>query len=168
MAGLLTNLAKVASGAPTPTRASKVAELASEVQEGLPASSFKTQRAGSVYTVNPDGTTSRLKSASLGHDDAGAKESSSRTVYVDKSAADVLGQMYAAGAPKGKETTVNVLPDGRVVMVQWMGKGPNGEPYGRRIERSFESQSLPAVGLHPLEFMDRSRHLGSAITEIQR
>jgi hypothetical protein len=147
-------------------RARRVAELAGEVRASTP-SRFRTERGGSVYAVHPDGTTTRTKAASLGHDDAGGKEQSVRTVYVDKQSADVLGQMYAAGAPAGKETTVNVDPDGTVVMVQWYGKGPNGEPYGRRIERKFTSQAAPAVGLHPLEFMGRSRHLGSPILDME-
>lgn len=165
MAGLLTNLAKAASGA-TPPR----------------ASSFTTERAGSAYAINPDGTTARTKAASQhhpDHQDAGQKQASRQTFYLSPEDAALASRAYAAGKSSfsGQPLTRLVVQDGRPVLMQMQferdapvpGSNLPGKPIRELgyMERAFQPADGPGVGLSPLEFFDDGFHLGSKIISIQ-
>jgi hypothetical protein len=145
------------------------------------ASSFTTERAGSSYVINPDGTTSRTKSASPGnpmHQDAGQKRTSTQTFYLSPEDAVLASRAYAAGnSPlSGQPLTRLVVRDSRPVLMRMQFERAPADPAsnlpGKPIkELGYSEQALqpaagPSVGLSPLEFFDDGFHLGSKIISL--
>jgi len=132
---------------------------------------FKTDRAGSEYIFS-NGTTTRKKAASNNplateHHDPGVKEVSKNTVFVSPDAAEAIGVMYTEPMvdADGSKKRATVVIDGDNVKVIWYaGRDKDGNLVKR--EKSFPFEKNPLVGLHPMEFMEKSKHLGSKITEV--
>jgi hypothetical protein len=120
-----------------------------EMPAGRPAGPSFTTAEGSTYTVHEDGSTSRNKAARAdpGHEgDAGPKERSSTTVYVDGDAA----ALSAAGLQGlGERGARVVLKDGKATLLTWndVQRKWGAAASGRDIPVSDK----PAVGLSPLE-----------------
>lgn len=163
-------------------RVRRAAALAGAPQVAQPTS-FVTERAGSLYQVSPDGTTTRTKAASPNHpmhQDAGAKSQSSSTYYLPAEAAVVAQAAYASGRSplSGKPLTRLVVEDGRPVLMRMTferestpaARGLPGRPIRELgyVATPLELAPGPAVGLSPLEFFeDGGFHLGSRITELR-
>lgn len=105
---------------------------------------FKTAK-GSIYTVNEDGGTTRIKAARSdpGHEgDSGLKEPSAKTVYLDPKAIQALAppinsRWRLVDMGDGTFSLATLRPDG-----QW-GVSPSA--------RNIKASTKPAVGLAPLE-----------------
>ena len=134
---------------------------AAKAPEAAPGTTFTTERGGSVYTVGENGITQRNKGASGGiHEgDVGVKEPSKRTVYVSPEWAEVLGRIYAQGSP---EAWSKMEMQGDQIIYSEGGTAPGRKSYLGAVPYTTE----PAVGLHPVEFMDKSQHIGSKITAV--
>lgn len=146
---------------------------------GEPSASltFTTERGGSIYTVNPDGGTTRVKGASndpvhLG--DVGPKPASKLTVYVDPDTAKLLGDTYLQGQYKpdfkikdGKllfedYKITRMEPTEEAIAANLPGKIKSVTP--RITELPFST--TPTVGLHPVEVGDGWKHVGSKINNV--
>lgn len=136
-----------------------------------------TTAKGSVYQVHDDGTTTRNKAArqDSGHEgDAGPKERTVRTVYVDADAAALSAAGLSNLGPRGARV---VLADGKASLLTWNeGKGRWG---AAASARDIPVHDQPAVGRHPLELWEHAddvpgrqafskMHAGNRITEIRR
>jgi hypothetical protein len=157
-----------------------------KVLDGLrppPSRTFVTERAGSQYVINDDGTTVRTKAATEwhpDHQDAGPKAASASTFYLQPDAASVASRGYASGRSpiSGQPLTRLVARDGKPVMLRMQfereppvpGSNLPGKPIRELgyAEVPIETAAGPEVGLSPLEFFeDGGFHLGSKITEIR-
>lgn len=137
----------------------------SEAPAVTPGVQFRTERGGSLYTVDENGRTSRVKGASGGvHEgDVGQKERSERTVYVDPETANKLGVIYAGGLEKQPNFTI--AENGDITLTSYAGRNADGSL--KPVVSKFKSSDAPAVGMHPVELLPgRKKHIGSAITEI--
>jgi hypothetical protein len=138
---------------------------------------FTTERGGSVYTVNPDGGTTRVKGASndpvhLG--DIGPKPASKLTVYVDPDTAKLLGDIYLQGQYKPDFK----IKDGKLLFKDY--KITRMEPTEEAIDANLPGKiksvtpritelpfsTTPKVGLHPVEVGDGWKHVGSKINNV--
>lgn len=145
-----------------------------EASRGIPEgtiSGFKTSK-GSTYEIGEGGVTTRNKAPrnEPGHEgDAGLKETSVRTIYVDK---DNLGRF---AVPDGASFRVFENKDGTVGVAIKPKDGKMGPtPESKSIPISTE----PKEGLHPVELWGRKKefgtvtynnmHPGSEITELTR
>lgn len=122
---------------------------------------FKTAK-GSVYTVHPDRSTTRVKSYHPEHeaDDVGEQPKSFRTFYVTETELRALSEFHAGGSTKV------LIPwrDGRIGVC--FQSGPHT---GRWSVKSLITPNwVPAVGLTPVEIWDGGRkvHFGNVIIEI--
>lgn len=125
------------------------------------ALTFKTAK-GSVYTVNKDGTTTRNKAArnDVGHEgDAGMKEPSQRTFYVDPAGAFALGEFQTQGGKK------RIVVRGGQAAMQY-DDGPSAGKVERRTLTAISDK--PAVGMIPVELWKDGTvaHFGNEITEV--
>lgn len=148
-----------------------------------PQRMFLTERAGSQYVVNDDGTTVRTKAASEwhpDHQDSGQKDRSSQTFYLPEQASVLAQRAYASGRSplSGQPLTRLVVRDGQPVLMRMQferaAPAPESNLPGRPLKElgyaEIPLQTVPApdVGLSPLEFFEDGRfHLGSKITEIR-
>ncbi len=138
-----------------------------------PVASFRTERGNSLYTIGENGSTQRDKGASGGihAGDVGPKEPSQQTVYVEPHAAALLDRIYAQGETPAKMA----LQDGKLRLTEAQyarestpsAPGLPGKVTGRLPDRVTEVP-YPEIGLHPVEFMPNSQHIGSKITEVTR
>jgi len=125
------------------------------------SATFTTEK-GSVYAMNPDGTTTRNKAARPEHPgDQGVKPKSEKTFFVTQEQANQLSEVKTTGEAK----RIFQYPDGRVG-VQTI-EGPNtGKVEARTV---IEPQTKPGVGLLPVELWQDGKevHFGSKITEVK-
>lgn len=130
---------------------------------------FKTARGGSEY-IFENGKTVRNKKASNhpNHQDSGIKEKSNATVFVDEKSAGEIGVIYTEAMIDSdgskKRANIQLNPEGNIELTWYDGKDAQGN-LKKRV-KIIPAGSQPAVGLSPVEFMERSRHLGSPITEV--
>lgn len=126
-----------------------------------PRVQFKTAK-GSVYTVDADGTTTRVKAARPEHPgDSGLQEKSQGTVYVDADGLDRLGIFQTQGGVSGKH--LRVSGDEAAVF----GTQPDGKVQGLATSRTKVSKQ-PFVGGYPVEWWKDGAvvHFGNQITEV--
>ena len=132
-------------------------ELSTEIPEG----GFKTSK-GSIYKVNPDGTTTRNKAPRPEHPgEEGIQPSSEKTWYVTSDDAVKLGEIQSEG---GDKMIIAPLKDGRIGV-----KYIEGKDKGKFEQRTVVSpKTEPAIGLLPVEIWNGGEnvHFGNPITEI--
>lgn len=122
-----------------------------------------TTAKGSTYTINPDGTTTRVKAPRPEHPgDSGPKPASQQTVYVTPEDAEKLGIFQTKG---GSYTGKHIRTSGSEAAV--FGAGIDGRVVGLGTSR-VPVQTKPAVGLIPVELWKdgREAHFGNVITSV--
>ncbi|KAA3527044.1 hypothetical protein GOZ96_04705 [Agrobacterium vitis] len=147
----------------------------SQTEIQRPVSEFLTAK-GSVYKLNPDGTTIRNKAArnDVGHEgDSGMKPASAKTVYIDGNAS-VLSSAGLSGI--GEKGSRVIIKDGKASLLTWNKKENR---WGFSPEsRDTVIHDEPAIGRYPLELWNEvsdipgyqafSRmHAGNKIIEIK-
>jgi Large polyvalent protein associated domain 38 len=124
---------------------------------------FTTSK-GSTYTINPDGTTTRVKAARPEHPgEKGLQPTSEKTWYVSPEDANKLSEFQAQGGP---DKRIIELPDGRLGIMY-----ENGKHAGNVESRTVVTPlSEPAEGLIPVESWKGGRkiHFGNEITKVER
>lgn len=139
------------------------------------APEFVTEK-GSVYRIEPDGTTIRNKAARAdpGHEsDQGIKPKSARTVYVDQNAAVLSTAGLQNLGPQGARLVVH---DGKATLLTWNEKV--GKWGTTPSSRDIPIHDEPALGRYPLEVWDRvddvpgheaysNMHAGDRIVEMR-
>lgn len=134
-------------------------------QQPIAGTKFYTERGDSEYTVLDSGATVRIKGKSGGiHEgDFGPKEPSVQTVYVTPEVAGYLGVIYTKSLEPGDKPGYEITDDG-VRLTWYQGRDKDGKLV--KHEKTYPASKTPEVGLHPVERMKGSRHIGSKITRI--
>ncbi|MFK0330910.1 LPD38 domain-containing protein [Rhizobium sp. NPDC090275] len=161
-----------ASGAETAHAAGEGSAPAPEAKDAVPLS-FETER-GSTYEVSGPSTTRTKAARDLpGHEgDAGLKDPSELTVYVDEN----VGALSSAGLEGvGSNGSRVVLKDGKATLLTWNEKA--GAWGSTESSRDIVYHSEPAVGRYPLELWKQkddvpgyqaysSMHAGNKIVKV--